>query len=79
MTKIITSATKVAPPRVVVGPAYYYASGIVRSRTQLDRLRKAGRVTEFFNIGSRLGQWKDVADRDLALLIDRAARKQHVA
>jgi hypothetical protein len=63
--------TKAVPRRVVVGPSYYLASGIIRSRTQFDRLRKSGRITELFNIGSRLGQWKDVADRDLAALIEQ--------
>jgi hypothetical protein len=66
-----TKVTKAAPPRIVVGTDYYLASGIIRSRTQFNRLRKSGRITELFNVGSRLGQWKDLADRDLARLIER--------
>ena len=65
------SKTKAAPRRVVVGSDYYLNSGVIRSRTQFDRLRKSGRITELFNVGSRLGQWKDIADRDLAGLIEQ--------
>lgn len=55
------------PDRVVVGSDYFFDRGI-RSRTQFNRLRQAGRISPFFYIGSRLRQYKDVADADLARL-----------
>jgi hypothetical protein len=74
-----TKVTKVAPRRVVVGPSYYLASGIIRSRTQFDRLRKSGRIRPLFNIGSRIGQWQDIADEDLAGLINQPENDEHEA
>jgi hypothetical protein len=65
--------------RPVVGPAYYLQSGIIRSRTQFDRLRASGRIRPLFNIGSRLGQWKDVADADLARLVGQTGSEDDVA
>ena len=65
------SESKATPRRVIVGSDYYLNSGVIRSRTQFDRLRKSGRITELFNVGSRLGQFKDIADRDLAGLIEQ--------
>jgi len=58
------------PGRIVVGPSYYLASGIIRSRTQFDRLRKSGRIS-LFNVGARLGQYQDVADAQLARLVSQ--------
>jgi hypothetical protein len=59
--------------RVVVGPKYHLDSGLVKSRTQLARLRAQGKLT-FFNVGSRLGQWQDKADAELAALIKQSKR-----
>jgi hypothetical protein len=61
---------QLTPDRIVVGPSYYLNSGIIHSRTHFDRLRKSGRLTPLFYIGSRLGQWKEIADADLARLIE---------
>ena len=79
----ITKTPKIVPDRVAVGPDYHLGSGLVRSRTQLARLRAQKRLT-FFNIGSRLAQWKNVADAELAQLIiqpraTRTLRKQGLA
>ena len=60
--------SKSKPPRVVVGNDYYYASGVVRSRTQLEQWREQGRISKQFKVGSRDAQWKDVADADIARL-----------
>jgi hypothetical protein len=63
--------TKADPPRPIVGSDYYFRSGAVRSRAQMKRLERAGRISRFFRVGSRLGQWKDVADADIAGLIEQ--------
>jgi hypothetical protein len=57
------------PSRVIVGTSYYYASGVIRSLTQLKRLEKAGRITPMFKNGSRRAQLKHIADADIARLL----------
>jgi hypothetical protein len=60
------------PPHIVVGTAYYFASGIAQSRIQLTRLERAGKITPLFKLGGRRVQHKRVADRDIAKLIHEA-------
>jgi hypothetical protein len=56
------------PKRTVVGSDYYFASGVVRSNTQYGRMKRDGRISPPFKIGSRDAQFKDVADADIARL-----------
>jgi hypothetical protein len=80
-TSVVTPSkfSRAGPPRPVVGSDYYYAAGVVRSLTQLKRLKASGRVSQFFRVGSRLAQWKDVADADIARLCgQRPARQRAV-
>jgi hypothetical protein len=69
MVKIST----MKPSRVVVGNDYYFASGVVKSRTQLERWRASGRISKQFKVGARDAQWKDVADADIARLTGQSS------
>jgi hypothetical protein len=60
--------TNVKPSRTVVGSDYYFAAGVVRSGTQYQRMKKDGRISKPFKLGSRDAQDKDVADADIARL-----------
>jgi hypothetical protein len=67
------SRSQPQPDQVVVGTAYYFASGAVNSLTQLKRLAKARRIRPLFKMGSRLRQFKNIADEDIARLIGQRA------
>jgi hypothetical protein len=61
-----TPSRSVKPTRVIVRPVYYLESG-VPSWATFYRLKRAGHIKMFF-IGSRLAQYQDEADRQLAAI-----------